>query len=89
MHYQQFSSFLIPPPKKKHTTDLYALGLTHCDNMLMLLGACSEMSQQDRDIVLTHMMKGTLFHVIMEVPEGICSQLSVICNLTYVNSRVD
>lgn len=37
---------------------MYSLGIDHCDNMLMLLGACKEMDPADRDIVLVRMMKG-------------------------------
>lgn len=39
-------------------SDMYSLGIDHCDNMLMLLGACKEMDPADRDIVLVRMMKG-------------------------------
>jgi len=39
-------------------SDMYALGLYHCDNLLCLAGACSQMQPQDRDIVLTQMLKG-------------------------------
>lgn len=39
-------------------SDLFALGLVHCDNMLMLLGACSEMPATEREIVVLHMIKG-------------------------------
>jgi len=39
-------------------SDMYALGVTDCDNMLMLLGACKDMSETERDIVLVQMMKG-------------------------------
>jgi len=39
-------------------SDMYSLGLTHCDNMLMLLGACKEMDPSDRDVVVARMMKG-------------------------------
>jgi len=39
-------------------SDMYALGVKDCDNMLMLLGACKEMSEKERDFVLVQMMKG-------------------------------
>ncbi|KAL6046522.1 Selenide, water dikinase 1 [Balamuthia mandrillaris] len=41
-------------------SDMYALGLTHCDNMLMLLGACKRMNATEREVVLSRMMQG--FH---------------------------
>ena len=31
-------------------SDLYAMGVTHCDNMLMLLSTCLEMSPLERDV---------------------------------------
>lgn len=39
-------------------SDMYALGLYHCDNLLCLAGACRQMQPQDRDIVLTQMLRG-------------------------------
>lgn len=39
-------------------SDLYAMGVTDCDNMLMLLGVSSRMSQKERDIVVPIIMKG-------------------------------
>lgn len=39
-------------------SDLYAMGVTECDNMLMLLGVSSRLAQAERDIVLPMMMKG-------------------------------
>jgi selenide,water dikinase len=39
-------------------SDLYALGMQHCDNLLCLAGACSQMSPKDRDIVLAQMLRG-------------------------------
>lgn len=39
-------------------SDMYALGMPDCDNMLMLLGACKDMNETERDVVLTQMMKG-------------------------------
>lgn len=43
---------------------MYALGVDHIDNMLMLLGACSEMQPTDRDIILARMMKGFPFPLL-------------------------
>lgn len=39
-------------------SDLYAMGTTECDNMLMLLGVASKMSEKERDVVLPLMMRG-------------------------------
>jgi len=39
-------------------SDLYALGLYHCDNILMLLGVCVGMSSEEADITTRLMMKG-------------------------------
>lgn len=39
-------------------SDLYALGVVHCDNLLMLLGVSRKMTPGDADIVTRQMMKG-------------------------------
>jgi selenide,water dikinase len=39
-------------------SDLYAMGVVDCDNMLMLLAASIEMPKQDSDIVTKLMIKG-------------------------------
>lgn len=39
-------------------SDLYAMGITECDNMLMLLGVSSKLSEKERDVVIPLMMKG-------------------------------
>ncbi|KAF1742868.1 hypothetical protein MXB_257 [Myxobolus squamalis] len=39
-------------------SDLYATGVTHCDNMLMLLGVSTDLSDKERGIVLPLIMKG-------------------------------
>eukprot|EP01090_Pellita_catalonica_P002344 TRINITY_DN11937_c0_g1_i1.p1 TRINITY_DN11937_c0_g1~~TRINITY_DN11937_c0_g1_i1.p1 ORF type:complete len:319 (+),score=69.00 TRINITY_DN11937_c0_g1_i1:162-1118(+) len=39
-------------------SDMYAVGVTHCDNLLMLLGVCDKMSVKEQDIVTEHMMRG-------------------------------
>jgi len=31
-------------------SDLYAMGVTHCDNMLMVLSTCLEMTPDERDV---------------------------------------
>ncbi|CAK8675981.1 unnamed protein product [Clavelina lepadiformis] len=39
-------------------SDLYAMGVTECDNMLMLLGISSKFSEKARDVVVPLMMRG-------------------------------
>jgi len=39
-------------------SDLYAMGVENCDNMLMLLGVSTKMSEKERDIVVPLMMRG-------------------------------
>ena len=44
-------------------SDLYAMGVTECDNMLMLIGVSTKMTEKERDIVMPLMMRG--FKVIL------------------------
>lgn len=39
-------------------SDLYAMGVTDCDNMLMLLAISTKMTEKERDIILPLMMRG-------------------------------
>jgi selenide, water dikinase len=39
-------------------SDLYAMGVTECDNMLMLLGVSTKMTEKERDVVVPLMMRG-------------------------------
>ncbi|GMR48607.1 hypothetical protein PMAYCL1PPCAC_18802 [Pristionchus mayeri] len=39
-------------------SDLYAMGVSECDNMLMLLGVCKDFSDKQRDIVVREFIKG-------------------------------
>ncbi|XP_064633601.1 inactive selenide, water dikinase-like protein [Lineus longissimus] len=39
-------------------SDLYAMGVTDCDNMLMLLGVSQKMTDKERDTVVPLMMRG-------------------------------
>lgn len=39
-------------------SDLYALGVTECDNMLMILAISQKMSEKERDIVVPFLMRG-------------------------------
>ena len=39
-------------------SDLYAMGVTECDNMLMLLAVSTKMTEKERDVVVPLMMRG-------------------------------
>ncbi|KAK3861333.1 hypothetical protein Pcinc_044498 [Petrolisthes cinctipes] len=39
-------------------SDLFAMGVTDCDNMLMLLGVSTKMTEKERDVVIPLMMRG-------------------------------
>lgn len=39
-------------------SDLYAMGVTECDNMLMLLACSTKMTEKERDVVIPLMMRG-------------------------------
>ena len=39
-------------------SDMYAMGVTECDNMLMLLAVSTKMTEKERDIVMPLMMRG-------------------------------
>lgn len=39
-------------------SDLYAMGCTECDNMLMLLSISSKMTEKERDLIIPRMMQG-------------------------------
>jgi selenide,water dikinase len=39
-------------------SDLYAMGVTDCDNMLMLLSVSNKMSEKERDLIIPLMMQG-------------------------------
>ena len=41
-------------------SDLYAMGVTECDNMLMLLSVSNKLSEKERDLIMPRMMLG--FH---------------------------
>ncbi|CAG2065375.1 unnamed protein product [Timema podura] len=46
-------------------SDLYALGVTESDNMLMLLAVSTKMTEKERDVVVPLMMRG--FKVSTEI----------------------
>ena len=39
-------------------SDLYAMGVTECDNMLMLIGVSTKMTDKERDVVIPLIMRG-------------------------------
>lgn len=39
-------------------SDMYAMGVCYCDNLLMLLSSCRGMTQQENDVVMKLVMKG-------------------------------
>lgn len=39
-------------------SDLFAMGVTECDNVLMLLGVYQDFNDNERDIVIEEFMKG-------------------------------
>lgn len=39
-------------------SDLYAMGVTDCDNMLMLLAVSTKMTEKERDVVVPLIMRG-------------------------------
>ncbi|KAM8712485.1 hypothetical protein ACLKA7_012918 [Drosophila subpalustris] len=39
-------------------SDLYAMGVTDCDNMLMLLAVSTKMTEKERDVVIPLIMRG-------------------------------
>jgi selenide,water dikinase len=39
-------------------SDLYAMGVTKCDNMLMILAVSTDMTPEEKNVVTSLMMKG-------------------------------
>lgn len=52
-------------------SDLYAMGVMDCDNMLMLLAVSTKMTEKERDVVIPLIMRGfkvrTIFPLILFV----------------------
>jgi len=40
------------------TSDLYAMGVYNCDNLLMLLGICTHLTDEERNVVTSQFMRG-------------------------------
>jgi hypothetical protein len=46
-------------------SDLYAMGVVACHNMLMLLAVSKEFTEQERDVVVPLLMKGFQVNVLV------------------------
>ena len=57
-------------------SDLYAMGVVSCHNMLMLLGVSKDFTDEERDIVVPLLMKG--FQVIIDIVPLIMGVVSYI-----------
>lgn len=51
-------------------SDLYAMGVTECDNMLMLLAVSTKMTEKERDVVIPLIMRG--FKVSFRILTNFC-----------------
>lgn len=49
-------------------SDLYAMGVTDCDNMLMLLAVSTKMTEKERDVVIPLIMRGFKVSQLMQRP---------------------
>lgn len=58
---------------------LYAMGVTECDNMLMLLSISTKMADKERDVVIPLMMTG--FKVSKRNKSGLKGYEQMIYNL--------
>lgn len=56
IHFKNFFSGIITCANV--LSDLYAMGVTECDNMLMLLGVSTKMTEKERDVVIPLIMRG-------------------------------
>ena len=62
-------------------SDLYALGVVNCDNMLMLLGVSQKLTEHDRDIVVPLIMQGFTVSAIACFPHLLLQTLLVLVSL--------
>lgn len=53
-----FNSFVGKIACANTLSDLYAMGVTECDNMLMLLAVSTKMTERERDVVTPLIMRG-------------------------------
>jgi hypothetical protein len=56
------------------------MGLSECDNMLLLLGVCREMEKEEQKIVTRKMIEG--FHGM-----SLCCSIGNRKNLTYLDNK--
>jgi hypothetical protein len=52
-------------------SDLYAMGVVACHNMLMLLAVSKEFTDQERDVVVPLLMKGFQVSVLEYVSDSV------------------
>lgn len=52
-------------------SDLYAMGVMDCDNMLMLLAVSTKMTEKERDVVIPLIMRG--FKVSKSIIVVVCT----------------
>jgi hypothetical protein len=52
-------------------SDLYAMGVVACHNMLMLLAVSREFTDQERDVVVPLLMKGFQVNVLEYVSDSV------------------
>ncbi|RXG71384.1 hypothetical protein Avbf_13257 [Armadillidium vulgare] len=55
-------------------SDLYAMGVTDCDNMLMLLGVSTKMTEKERDVVIPLMMRGCSLLARTNITDTNCNE---------------
>lgn len=48
-------------------SDLYAMGVTECDNMLMLIGVSTKMTEKERDTIMPLMMRGFKVLIVLKI----------------------
>ena len=48
-------------------SDVYAMGVVNCDNMLMLLGVSQKLKEQERDTIIPLIMQGFTVSYFEEV----------------------
>lgn len=68
-------------------SDLYAMGVTECDNMLMLLGVSSKLTDKERDVVVPLMMRGFKVGFVSTLLSELESDLGILCITCYRTVR--
>ena len=63
-------------------SDLYAMGVSDCDNMLMLLGVSNELNLKEREIVTKLVIKG--FHDLASEAETCVNGGQTVLNPWYI-----